>query len=190
MTSFLYNTIYGNSLSILDEFWPSSIRNTFFNVLVCYNYILIMVTIFKSKSNFQLKSLVDLFAYDLPGRSFRYGAVYIFLSYLYNFRLKLFTRLPEGKPVLASVSSIFASSFWLEREVWEFFGIFFKGHSDLRRLLTDYTYDETPKLRKDVSQIGYSDPKYSEIEEKLKLFMLVSVQSIKLVKHNYSGHAK
>jgi NADH:ubiquinone oxidoreductase subunit C len=185
MTNFLYNSIYGNNLSILDESWPSSVRNTFFNVLVCFNFIYITINIFKNKSNYQLKNLVDMFAYDLPGRSFRFGVVYIFLSHLYNFRLKLFTRLPEGKPGISSVSSLFASSFWLEREIWEFFGIFFKGHSDLRRLLTDYTYDETPKLRKEVSQLGYMDPGYSEVEEKLKLAMLISNQSIRVFNSNY-----
>jgi NADH-quinone oxidoreductase subunit C len=109
--------------------------------------------------------LSDLTAADYPNRSKRFDVIYQLLSVTLNQRIRLKAEIGEGE-VAPSVSSIFASAGWSEREVWDMFGIFFSGHNDLRRLLTDYGFEGHP-LRKDFPLTGVVETRYDNKEKRV-----------------------
>ena len=92
--------------------------------------------------------------------------VYILSSILYNKKIKLVTKLKEKIPKTNSISFLYSSAIWFEREVWDFFGIYFLGNPDLRRLLTDYGYLGFP-LRKDYPLTGFYDLFYDDLNCKI-----------------------
>ena len=95
----------------------------------------------------------------------RFEVSYHLLSILYNSRINVTTSVDEITP-LDSVTSIFSSADWLEREVWDMFGIFFFNHNDLRRILTDYGFRGHP-LRKDFPLTGYVEVRYDDIQKRV-----------------------
>ena len=103
---------------------------------------------------------VDIVAYDVPGKAYRFTVMYYLQSVLFNCRINLITQLGTLQS-LESVFMIFRSANWSEREVWDMFGIFFSGHPDLRRILTDYGFLGFP-LRKDFPLTGYKEIVYSD----------------------------
>ena len=106
--------------------------------------------------------LTELTAVDYPERSKRFELVYQLLSVNHNQRIRLLAPIADGD-VAPSVSSIFSSAAWAEREVWDMYGIFFSDHPDLRRLLTDYGFEGHP-LRKDFPLTGTVETRYDERE--------------------------
>lgn len=115
----------------------------------------------------RFRSLVDLWASDYPDRSQRFEVSYLLLSYLLNIRLSLRV-LAHSATQIPSAADIFPSAGWLEREVWDMFGIFFAGHPDLRRILTDYGFDGFP-LRKDFPLGGFFEVRYDDLAKKVLL---------------------
>ena len=113
----------------------------------------------------QYKILIDICGIDYPEKKKRFEIVYSLLSITYNHRLKVVTTVDEITPI-DSVTSIFSSADWLEREAWDLFGIFFIGHTDLRRILTDYGFRGHP-LRKDFPLTGYVEVRYDDIEKRV-----------------------
>ena len=109
--------------------------------------------------------LSDLTAVDFPERSERFDVVYQMLSVNNNMRLRIITRADEGD-IVPSVIGLFRSADWAEREVWDMFGIYFSGHPDMRRLLTDYGFEGHP-LRKDFPLTGYVEVRYSDTERRV-----------------------
>ena len=109
--------------------------------------------------------LSDITAVDYPERLKRFEVVYQMLSVSNNQRLRLRAALDEDE-VIESVVDVFASANWAEREVWDMFGIFFSGHPDLRRLLTDYGFEGHP-LRKDFPLTGRVEVRYDEIQQRV-----------------------
>ena len=109
--------------------------------------------------------LTDLTAVDYPNRPYRFEMVYQLLSITQNQRLRLLVAVDEGA-VVPSVISIFNAANWAEREVWDMFGIFFSGHPDLRRLLTDYGFEGHP-LRKDFPLTGYVEVRYDDTQRRV-----------------------
>lgn len=107
-----------------------------------------------------VQTLVDITAVDYPARQERFDVVYQFLSLSQNQRVRLKVPLAEGQSI-DSIESIFSVANWLEREVWDMFGIVFNGHSDLRRILTDYGFEGHPLL-KDFPLTGYVELRYDE----------------------------
>lgn len=95
----------------------------------------------------QYKSVMDITAVDVPTRSQRFEVVYNLLSYQFQSRIRVKTYCDEITPV-PSASGLYRGADWYEREVWDMFGVFFSGHPDLRRILTDYGFEGHP-LRKD-----------------------------------------
>ena len=87
------------------------------------------------------------------------------LSIALNARLRIVTSIADGD-VVPSAIDLFASANWAEREVWDMFGIFFSGHTDLRRLLTDYGFEGHP-LRKDFPLTGYAEVRYNDTERRV-----------------------
>ena len=109
--------------------------------------------------------LSDLTAVDFPERPERFDVVYQMLSVNNNVRLRIITRADEGD-IVPSVIGLFRSADWAEREVWDMFGIYFSGHPDMRRLLTDYGFEGHP-LRKDFPLTGYVEVRYSDTERRV-----------------------
>ena len=109
--------------------------------------------------------LSDLTAVDYPNRPYRFEMVYQLLSITMNQRLRLLVAVDEGS-VVPSVISIYNAANWAEREVWDMFGIFFSGHPDLRRLLTDYGFEGHP-LRKDFPLTGYVEVRYDDTQRRV-----------------------
>ena len=113
----------------------------------------------------QFRQLSDLTAVDFPERKARFEVIYQMLSIALNARLRIVTAIADGD-VVPSAIDIFASANWAEREVWDMFGIFFSGHTDLRRLLTDYGFEGHP-LRKDFPLTGYAEVRYNDTERRV-----------------------
>ena len=104
--------------------------------------------------------LSDLTAVDYPERPERFELVYQLLSMRNNMRLRLLAAVGEGQAV-PSATTVYNAANWAEREVWDMFGIFFAGHPDLRRLLTDYGFEGHP-LRKDFPLTGHVEVRYDD----------------------------
>lgn len=120
----------------------------------------------KKHSICQYKTLVDLIAYDCPGKTYRFTLIYNLLSIDYNSRILLSTKLVESLPVITTVIPLFAGANWLEREVFDLFGIFFINHHDLRRILTDYGFLGYP-LRKDFPLTGFVEVIYDDSQKNI-----------------------
>ncbi len=134
---------------------------------------LIDVVIFlKTNKETKFKQLIDITAVDYPEKEKRFKLVYLFLSHEFNQRILIDYEINE-KETVNSLTSVFPSANWMEREVFDMYGINFKNHPDLRRILTDYGFEGYP-LRKDFPLTGHNEVRYSEdkkkvIYEKVKL---------------------
>lgn len=113
----------------------------------------------------QFKTLIDLCGVDFPERDQRFEVVYHLLSLKHNQRIRVKVKTDELTPV-PSVTSVFASANWYEREAWDMYGIYFADHPDLRRILTDYGFDGHP-LRKDFPQTGYVEMRYDDEQKRV-----------------------
>ena len=109
--------------------------------------------------------LIDLTAVDYPDRKYRFEMIYQMLSMQNNIRLRLVAAVVEGQAV-PSATGVFLAANWAEREVWDMFGIFFSGHPDLRRLLTDYGFEGHP-LRKDFPLTGHVEARYDDSQRRV-----------------------
>jgi NADH-quinone oxidoreductase subunit C len=124
-----------------------------------------LLTFLRDDQNCQFKQLVDVTAVDYPDREARFTVVYNLLSLRHNQRVRVKTAVAEDT-TLASVVGVFSSANWLEREVWDLFGIAFSGHPDLRRILTDYGFEGHP-LRKDFPLTGHVEVRYDEDQKRV-----------------------
>ena len=127
--------------------------------------LLPFLTFLKNHTNTQFKMLIDITAVDFPSRSSRFEVVYQLLSIHYNARIRVKTNVDELTPI-ESVSSLFPSANWFERETWDMFGICFLNHPDLRRILTDYGFEGHP-LRKDFPVSGYVEFRYDDSKKRV-----------------------
>ena len=123
------------------------------------------VTFLRSNSKTKFKQLVDLTAVDYPNNKERFKLVYLFLSHEFNTRLILDFWIYENE-IINSITEIYPSANWMEREVYDMYGVNFKNHPDLRRILTDYNFEVFP-LRKDFPLTGHKEVRYSEDEKKV-----------------------
>ena len=127
---------------------------------------LIDVTLFiKSNENTKFRQLIDITAVDYPENAQRFKVVYLFLSHEFNQRIVLSYLISENE-VIQSLTSIYPSANWMEREVFDMYGVKFKNHPDLRRILTDYGFEGHP-LRKDFPLTGHTEVRYSEEQKKV-----------------------
>ena len=122
---------------------------------------LLDVTLFiKTNQDTKFKQLIDITVVDYPEQTQRFKVVYLFLSHEFNQRMILSYLINENE-VISSLTSIFPSANWMEREVFDMYGVSFKNHPDLRRILTDYGFEGHP-LRKDFPLTGHTEVRYSE----------------------------
>ena len=127
---------------------------------------LIDVTLFiKTNKDTKFRQLIDITVVDYPEQAQRFKIVYLFLSHEFNQRMVLSYFINE-KELISSLTSIFPSANWMEREVFDMYGVNFKDHPDLRRILTDYGFDGHP-LRKDFPLTGNLEVRYSEEKKKV-----------------------
>ena len=124
-----------------------------------------VVQFLKSDENLRFRQLIDIAGVDYPDQEKRFQLVYLFLSHEKNIRVKLSIRF-DLKQMINSLTKIFPSANWMEREVFDMYGIKFKNHPDLRRILTDYGFKGHP-LRKDFPLTGFNEVRYSEKEKKV-----------------------
>ena len=127
---------------------------------------LIDVTLFiKSNENTKFRQLIDITVVDYPENTQRFKVVYLFLSHEFNQRIILSYLISENE-VIPSLTSIYPAANWMEREVFDMYGVKFKDHPDLRRILTDYGFEGHP-LRKDFPLTGHTEVRYSEEQKKV-----------------------
>jgi NADH-quinone oxidoreductase subunit C len=135
------------------------------NLVIRRDVVVKALTLLRDDHNCQFKQLVDLTAVDHPDQAERFEVVYNLLSLKLNQRVRVKLTTDENTPV-ASVSGVFSSAIWLEREAWDMFGIFFANHPDLRRILTDYGFEGHP-LRKDFPLTGFKEVRYDEEQKRV-----------------------
>ena len=127
---------------------------------------LINVNLFiKSNKNTKFRQLIDLTVVDYPENAQRFKVVYLFLSHEFNQRILLSYLISENE-VIPSLTAIYPAANWMEREVFDMYGVKFKDHPDLRRILTDYGFEGHP-LRKDFPLTGHTEVRYSEEQKKV-----------------------
>ncbi len=119
----------------------------------------------KTNSDCKFKQLIDILAVDYPNNEKRFKIYYLLLSHENNLRIKVTINFSVDEKI-SSITKIFPSANWMEREVFDMYGIKFKNHPDLRRILTDYNFKGFP-LRKDFPLTGFNEVRYSEKEKKV-----------------------
>ena len=127
--------------------------------------LLEVVQFLKSNENCKFRQLIDIAGVDYPENEKRFELIYLFLSHEHNLRIKLLIKFQINQTIV-SLTKIFPSANWMEREVFDMYGIKFKNHPDLRRILTDYGFKGHP-LRKDFPLTGFNEVRYSEKEKKV-----------------------
>ena len=127
--------------------------------------IIEVIKFLKLDSRFKFKQLIDIAAIDYPNDDKRFELVYLLLSIENNFRVKISIKL-ETNEKIPSIVKIFPSANWMEREIFDMYGIKFINHPDLRRILTDYNFKGHP-LRKDFPLTGFNEVRYSEKDKKV-----------------------
>ena len=119
----------------------------------------------KNNEKCRFKQLIDITAADYPQKDKRFKIIYLLLSHENNFRVIINVNIDE-KDLVSSITKIFPSANWMEREIFDMYGISFKNHPDLRRILTDYNFEGFP-LRKDFPLTGHTEVRYSEDKKKV-----------------------
>ena len=143
----------------------SSIINNELLVEIKEEKLIEAVQFLKSNDNCKFRQLVDIAGVDYPDEEERFQLVYLFLSHEHNLRIKLLIKLKPNQNI-NSLTKIFPSANWMEREVFDMYGVKFKNHPDLRRILTDYGFKGHP-LRKDFPLTGFNEVRYSEKDKKV-----------------------
>ena len=162
------------NLQNLEKFINSELSSKINKSIVENNELLIEIDVIdlietvqflKSNEKLKFRQLIDIAGVDFPEEEKRFNLVYLFLSHEKNNRIKLLVKIETGQ-VINSITKIFPSANWMEREVFDMYGIKFKNHPDLRRILTDYGFKGHP-LRKDFPLTGFNEVRYSEKEKKV-----------------------
>tara|TARA_B100002051_G_scaffold265293_1_gene291150 strand:- start:185 stop:781 length:597 start_codon:yes stop_codon:yes gene_type:complete len=135
-----------------------------------------VLSFLKTNNQTKFKQLIDITAVDYPENSKRFKLVYLLLSHEFNNRVLLDCFINENE-IVPSLTPLYPAANWMEREVFDMYGIKFKDHPDLRRILTDYGFEGHP-LRKDFPLTGHNEVRYSEDKKK------VVYESVKL-EQNY-----
>ena len=143
----------------------SSIDNQELLIEIVENDLVDVVQFLKLNENCKFKQLIDIAGVDYPENDKRFELIYLFLSHENNIRIKLLIKF-EINQIINSITKIFPSANWMEREVFDMYGIKFKNHPDLRRILTDYGFKGHP-LRKDFPLTGFNEVRYSEKDKKV-----------------------
>ena len=170
----IYKDKMNENLKKLETFINSELASMIKNSLIENNELLIevdqknlveIVQFLKFNEKCKFRQLIDIAGVDYPSEENRFELVYLFLSHENNNRIKLSIKFKIDQ-IINSITKIFPSANWMEREVFDMYGIKFKNHPDLRRILTDYGFKGHP-LRKDFPLTGFNEVRYSEKEKKV-----------------------
>ncbi len=134
-------------------------------ISISTNQILDVVDFIKNDEACEFRQITDIAGADFPDRQKRFEVIYHFLSFKHNSRLRIKIIIGEDESI-PSITSIFPAANWFEREAFDMYGIQFKDHPDLRRILTDYGFEGYP-LRKDFPLSGNVEIRYDEIDKKI-----------------------
>lgn len=140
-----------------------------------------VMTFLKNHTAAEFTQVSDITAVDYPTKDQRFEVVYNLLSVRFNSRIRVKTYADEATPV-PSITPLFDGALWYEREVYDLFGVFFTGHPDLRRIMTDYGFDGHP-LRKDFPLTGYTELRYDEEKKRIVIEPLELTQAFR----NFEG---
>tara|TARA_B100001093_G_scaffold182100_1_gene174705 strand:- start:147 stop:761 length:615 start_codon:yes stop_codon:yes gene_type:complete len=163
-----------DNLKKLEKFVNSELANKIQKSSIIYDELLFeineidlieVIQFFKSADSLKFRQLIDIAGVDYPSNEQRFQLIYLFLSHEFNLRVKLMIKFDMNQ-IIPSITKIFPSANWMEREVFDMYGIKFKNHPDLRRILTDYNFKGHP-LRKDFPLTGFNEVRYSEKEKKV-----------------------
>ena len=143
----------------------SKIEHNQLDISIDQEDLLDVITFLKTNKNTKFRQLIDITAVDYPENAKRFKLVYLLLSHEFNNRIKINYSVSENE-IINSIVKIFPSANWMEREVFDMYGIKFKDHPDLRRILTDYNFKGHP-LRKDFPLTGHNEVRYSEEDKKV-----------------------
>ena len=143
----------------------SKIRHNQLYITINSEDLLDVVLLLKTNKNTKFRQLIDVTAADYPENQQRFKMIYLLLSHEFNQRIILSYFINENEPI-SSLTKIFPSANWMEREIFDMYGIKFTDHPDLRRILTDYGFQGHP-LRKDFPLTGHNEVRYSENEKKV-----------------------
>ena len=143
----------------------SSIKHNQIYVEIDKEDLIDVVLFIKTNKDTKFRQLIDITVVDYPEETKRFKIVYLFLSHEFNQRMILSYFISENE-VISSLTTVFPSANWMEREVFDMYGVNFKDHPDLRRILTDYGFEGHP-LRKDFPLTGHSEVRYSEEHKKV-----------------------
>jgi len=124
-----------------------------------------VILFLKSHDKLKFRQLMDIAGVDYPGEEKRFKLIYLLLSHEENIRIKISINFEIEKKI-PTITKIYPSANWMEREVFDMYGVEFIGHPDLRRILTDYNFEGYP-LRKDFPLTGFNEVRYSEKEKKV-----------------------
>lgn len=142
------------------EYFSFNDSNNCFTIGTSATYLISLIFFLRNSSFFRASILTDIVAIDNLNSKRRFQLIYCLNSLKNNFRIYISININEDQPI-PTVSNIFPSANWLEREIWDMYGIFFSDHPDLRRILTDYGFDGHP-LRKDFPLSGFVELRYDD----------------------------
>ena len=143
----------------------SEIKHNQLYITINSEDLLDVILLLKTNKNTKFRQLIDITAVDYPENQKRFKIVYLLLSHEFNQRIILSYFISENEKI-SSLTKIFPSANWMEREIFDMYGIKFNNHPDLRRILTDYGFEGHP-LRKDFPLTGHNEVRYSEDEKKV-----------------------
>ena len=155
---------------IINSELTSKIKSTLINfdellIETSINDLIQVIVFLKSYEKLKFKQLIDIAAVDYPEEEKRFKLIYLLLSHEMNKRVKISINFEIGKKI-PTMTKVYPSANWMEREVFDMYGIEFADHPDLRRILTDYNFEGHP-LRKDFPLTGFNEVRYSEKEKKV-----------------------
>ena len=162
------------SLRELSDYIANAMSDAVFDVAIEHDELMVRVQrghllellkFLRDDSNCQFRYLVDISGVDYPARDERFEVVYNLLSVKQNQRVRVKVTTGEETPV-PSCAQLFSVADWYEREIWDLYGVFFTGHPDLRRLLTDYGFEGHP-MRKDFPLTGYVEVRYDDLQKRV-----------------------
>ena len=163
-----------DSLKDLNDFLMSNCSEDIISSVIEYNHLSITIVVsslqkitslLKNNNVCKFKTLIDITAIDYPEREERFCLVYHYLSMQQNLRIRIKSSVKEDQ-IVPSITNLFLSANWFEREVFDMYGILFSNHPDMRRILTDYGFQGHP-LRKDFPTTGYLELRYDQEKKKV-----------------------
>lgn len=181
------------SLNSLYKFLKPHVFCVYYNfgeVIFEVNYTKIkkVLHFLKDHENCLYKLLIDIVVIDFPENSHRFKVIYNLCSIKYNIRIKVVTTINEII-LLESITCLYKNAGWMEREIWDMYGIYFESHPDLRRILTDYGFEGYP-LRKEFPLSGFKEVRYDDSQKRVLLEPLEMSQEFRVFTFNNPWETK